>query len=139
MDKLKLDKPLLAPQYVWEAYQTIEKVKSNSPKDELTALVSLIRRVCEIDSELSPFDKKIDENFQKWIFKQNAGQHNRFSEEQMNWLREIKNHVVSSYHIELEDLDFTPFDAKGGRGRMWQLFGEEMNEIIEEMNEVLVA
>jgi type I restriction enzyme R subunit len=139
LDKLKLDKPLLAPQYVWEAYQAIEKVKSNSPKDELTALISLIRRVCEIDTELSPFDKKIDENFQRWIFKQNAGQHNRFSEEQMNWLREIKNHVVSSYHIELEDLDFTPFDAKGGRGRMWQLFGEEMNGIIEEMNEVLVA
>jgi len=29
--------------------------------------------------------------------------------------------------------------AKGGRGRMWQIFGEEMNEIIEEMNEVLVT
>ena len=139
MDKLKLDKPLLAPQNVWEAYQAVENVKSNSPKDELAALVSLIRRVCDIDSELSPFDKKIDDNFKKWIFKQNAGQHNRFTEEQMNWLREIKNHVVSSYHIELEDLDFTPFDAKGGRGRMWQLFGEEMNGIIEEMNEVLVA
>jgi type I restriction enzyme R subunit len=36
-------------------------------------------------------------------------------------------------------LDYTPFDAQGGRGRMFQLFGEEINEIINELNEVLAA
>jgi type I restriction enzyme R subunit len=51
----------------------------------------------------------------------------------------IKDHVVSSYHIEMDDLDYTPFDAQGGRGRMHQLFGNEMNEIINELNEVLAA
>ncbi len=139
MEKLKLEKPLLAPDYVWNAYSAVENVKSQQPKDELTALVSLIRRVCGIDDELKPFDKTINENFQNWIFKQNAGQHNRFSTEQMEWLRMIKDHVVSSYHIEIDDLDYTPFDAQGGRGRMHQLFGNEMNEIINELNEVLAA
>ncbi len=71
--------------------------------------------------------------------KQNAGQHNCFTQEQMDWLRMIKDHVVSSYHIEIEDLDYTPFDALGGRGKMYQLFGNEMNEIIKELNEVLAA
>ena len=28
---------------------------------------------------------------------------------------------------------------EGGRGKMWELFGENMNEIIEELNEKLVA
>ena len=79
MEKLKLDNPLLAPDYVWDAYVAIEDVKSNKPKDELTALVSLIRRACGIDTELKAFDITIDENFKTWIFKQNAGQHNRFS------------------------------------------------------------
>ena len=142
MEKLKLEKPLLAPHYVWEAYKVVDGVKTQnlaSPKDELTALVSLIRRVCGIDQELKPFDKTINENFQNWIFKQNAGQHNRFTTEQMEWLRMIKDHVVSSYHIEIDDLDYTPFDAQGGRGRMHQLFGNEMNEIINELNEVLAA
>lgn len=139
MEKLKLEKPLLAPDYVWNAYAAIETVKSKKPDDELTALVSLIRRACGIDTELKAFDKTIDENFKKWIFKQNAGQHNRFSQEQMDWLRMIKDHVVSSYHIEIEDLDYTPFDAQGGRGKMHQLFGKEMNEIINELNEVLAA
>jgi type I restriction enzyme R subunit len=138
-DKLKLDKPALAPDYVWAAYSQLEAVKSKQPLDELTALVSLIRRACGIDPELKAFDTTIDENFKNWIFKQNAGKHNRFTAEQMEWLRELKNHVVNSYHLEIEDLDYTPFDEKGGRGKMYQLFGAEMNDIINELNEVLAA
>lgn len=138
-DKLKLDKPTLAPDFVWAAYNQLEEVKSKQPEKVLTALVSLIRRACGIDSELKPFDKTIDDNFKNWIFKQNAGKHNRFTPEQMDWLRELKNHVVNSYHIELDDLDYTPFDEKGGRGKMYQLFGAEMAQIIEELNEVLAA
>jgi type I restriction enzyme R subunit len=138
-DKLTSEKPMFAPETVWNAYATLEELKSQQPKDELTALVSLIRRACGIDSELKAFDKTIDENFKNWIFKQNAGQHNRFTNEQMDWLRMIKDHVVSSYHIELDDLDYTPFDSQGGRGKMFQLFGNEMNEIINELNEVLAA
>jgi type I restriction enzyme R subunit len=139
MEKLKLEKPQLAPDYVWNAYEAIEEVKSKQPADELTALVSLIRRMTGIDTELRAFDKTIDENFRKWIFKQNEGKHNRFSTEQVDWLRMIKDHIVSSYHIEIDDLDYTPFDANGGRGRMYQLFGKDMEEVIDELNQVLVA
>jgi type I restriction enzyme R subunit len=138
-DILKTEKPMLAPQYIWNAYETLEKVKSKQPKDELTALVSLIRRACGIDAELKAYDKTIDENFRNWIFQQNAGNHKRFNDEQMEWLRMLKEHVVSSYHIEIDDLDYTPFDSKGGKGKMHQLFGDEMTKIIEELNEILVA
>jgi type I restriction enzyme, R subunit len=138
-EKLQHNKPFLAPDYVWNAYTAIEDVKGNCPKDELTALVSLIRRACGIDKELKAFDKTIDENFKNWIFKQNAGKHNRFTPAQMDWLRMIKDHVISSHHIEIEDLDYTPFDSRGGRGKMHQLFGKQMNDIINELNEVLAA
>ena len=139
LEKLQIEKPLLAPDYVWEAYKAVEEVKTEQPKDQLTALVSLIRRACGIDNSLSAYDKTIDENFKKWIFQQNAGQHNRFTQEQLDWLRMIKDHVVSSYHIEMEDLDYTPFDSKGGRGKMYELFGDSMTSIIDELNEVLAA
>lgn len=139
LEKLKIDKPILAPDYVWEAYKAVEEVKTEQPKDQLTALVSLIRRACGIDESLNAYDKTIDENFKKWIFQQNAGQHNRFTQEQMDWLRMIKDHVVSSYHIELDDFDNLPFDAHGGRGKMYELFGDSMTSIIDELNEVLAA
>ncbi len=139
MEKLKLDKPLLAPHYVWEAYAQIEEVKSDSPKNELVALVSLIRRVSGIDPQLTPYNKIVDKNFQDWVFKKHSGAGEKFTEEQMAWLRMLKDHIASSFHIEIDDLDFTPFDSKGGRGKMWQLFGDKMNAIIEELNEELVA
>ncbi len=34
---------------------------------------------------------------------------------------------------------FRQFDAKGGKGKMLQLFGEKMNEIINELNEALAV
>lgn len=139
LDQLKLDRPLLAPNYVWEAYQQLDQVKENSPKSELIALVSLVRKVTGIDVQLTPYDRTVNQNFQKWIFQQNAGQHNRFTEEQVDWLRMIKDHISNSFHIDVEDLDYTPFDAKGGRGKMWHLFRENSESIIFELNEILTA
>ncbi len=80
LDRLKADKPAIAPVRIWHAYEQLEKVNGTSPKNEL---------------------------------------------------------IASSIHIEQEDLDLTPFDAHGGRGKMWQLFGERMGAIIDELNEVL--
>ncbi len=138
-DKLKMDKPLLAPLNVWKAYEQLEKVKTETPKNELIALVSLIRRVTEIDTVLTAYDSKVDKNFQDWIFKRHSSPGNKFTEVQMDWLRMIKEHIASSFHLEIDDLDYTPFDAQGGRGKMWQLFGDDMDEIINELNEALAA
>jgi type I restriction enzyme, R subunit len=57
----------------------------------------------------------------------------------MEWLRLIKEHVMSSFCLEQGDLDFAPFDAKGGVGKMYQLFGDEMDGIIQDINEGLAA
>jgi len=37
------------------------------------------------------------------------------------------------------DLDYAPFDGKGGIGKMIQLFGDDLHPIINEMNEALAA
>jgi type I restriction enzyme, R subunit len=138
LEKLKLERPLLAPMQVWRAYEQLEKA-TGSPKSELIALVSLLRRISGIDSTLIDYSNKVDLNFRDWILKKNAGQHNRFTEEQMQWLRMIKDHIATSIHLDADDLDYTPFDAEGGKGKMWQLFGEQMDEIINELNEALAA
>lgn len=138
LEKLKLEKPYLAPFQLWKAYEQLEKA-TGSPKSELIALVSLLRRIAGIDATLTDYANKVDLNFRDWMLKKNAGQHNRFSEEQMQWLRMIKDHIATSIHLEADDLDYTPFDAAGGKGKMWQLFGEQMGEIINELNEALAA
>lgn len=80
----------------------------------------------------------MDKNFKDWVFKKQAGTL-KFTEEQMQWLRMIKEHVASSFHIEKDDFYLNPFNANGGLGKMWQLFGEQTDEIIDELNEVLAA
>lgn len=137
-EKLKTEKPVLAPLAVWKAYEQLEKT-NGSAKNELIALVSLIRKIAGIDTTLTAYDKTVDRNFQEWIFKKNAGQHNAFTEAQMQWLRMMKDYVANSFSIDKDDFDLSPFNAEGGLSKMWQLFGEETDSIINELNEVLAA
>ncbi len=51
----------------------------------------------------------------------------------------IRDHIVSSFHLDRDDLNMVPFDAKGGLGKMHRLFGDQMDEVIGEMNEALAA
>jgi type I restriction enzyme R subunit len=138
LTNIKANKPRFAPSIVWEAYRQLEETNPQSPKSEIIALVSILRRLTELDSKLTGYDLTIDKNFQKWVFSKQAGSL-KYTTEQMEWLRMIKEHIATSFHLEVEDLDYTPFDAQGGRGKMWQLFGEEMNNIIDELNEALAA
>lgn len=138
VDKIIQEKPTLAPMSVWRAYEQLENV-SGQPKNEMVALVSLIRKVVGIDKALTPYDKTVDKNFADWVWKKQQGASIKFTKEQMDWLYMLKEQIATSVHIETDDLDYTPFDAKGGRGKMWQLFGDEMEKIINELNEALAA
>jgi type I restriction enzyme, R subunit len=137
LEKLQSEKPLLAPLHVWRAYEALEQC-SGSPRNELTAIVSLIRKITGLDKTLTAFDKIVDKNFQDWVFKKQAGA-TKFNDEQMQWLRMMKDYVINSFHIEKDDFDLNPFNAQGGLGRMWQLLGEQTEEIINELNEALAA
>lgn len=136
-EQLSASGPTLTPMTVWKAFEQIEPA-NGSPKNELIALVSLIRKVIGIDSSLTAYDKTVDKNFQKWVFKQQAGTL-KFTEEQMAWLRMIKDYVAGSFHLDKDDFELDPFNKNGGLGKMWQLFGDKTDTIIEELNEVLAA
>ncbi|MCP4992453.1 MAG: restriction endonuclease subunit R, partial [Gammaproteobacteria bacterium] len=139
MDKLKADKPTLAPVSVWNAYSQLDDYKGKQPINELTTLVALIRRVCGIDKTLSTYDSTVRRNFQNWIMKHHAGAGDKFNEDQMQWLQMIRDHIISSFHFERDDLEMAPFDGQGGLGKMYQLFGADMDGLIDEMNEELAA
>jgi type I restriction enzyme, R subunit len=136
-EAIRTAKPLLAPMHIWKAYEQLEKV-TGQPKNELMALVSLVRKVAGMDDTLTSFDKTVDKNFQNWIFRKQAGTL-KYTEEQVQWLRMIKDYIVASFHVDREDFELDPFNKKGGLGKMWQLFGEETDSLINELNESLVA
>ena len=138
-DKLKSDQPRLAPLRVWQAYSLLDEYKGSQPASELTALIALIRRVCGIDGTLSPYSETVRRNFQDWIMTHHSGSGEKFNEEQMDWLRMIRDHIIDSFHLERDDLEMAPFDGKGGMGQMYKLFGDRMDSVIDELNEALAA
>ena len=137
--KLKQDRPRLAPLNVWRAYAHLDDYTGAIPVGELTALVALIRRVCGLDETLTRHSDRVRRNFQTWVLKRHAGAGEKFSDEQMDWLRMIRDHLATSFTVERDDLELAPFDAHGGLGRMYALFGDRMDDVMSEMNEALAA
>lgn len=133
-EKIKLDKPAIAPVNVWRAYEQLEKV-TGQPKNEMVALVSLIRKVAGIDAALTPYDKTVDRNFQQWLFKKQAGTL-KFTRGQMDFLYFIKEQISNSLHFEAEDFELS---GQGMLGRAFNAFGEELYQIINELNEALAV
>ena len=139
MAKLRADAPRFAPLRIWQAYRHLENYQGKQPINELTALIALIRRACGIDTSLTAFDDTVRKNFQNWIMAHHAGAGQKFNEAQMTWLQMIRDHICTSFHIEHDDLDMAPFDSAGGRGKMFQLFGDRMDPILAELNMALAA
>ena len=137
---------LLSPPYnltieqVWNAYERVEpkKVRHKSTVGMLTDIISLIRFELRLDETLEPYSELVNRRFKEWVFKRNAGP-KQFNEEQMNWLRMIKDHIVSSVRIEKDDFELSPFVDEGGLGKFYQLFGGETEKIIKEINTELAA
>lgn len=124
---------------LWECYaiKKPDKVK-HSTMAQLTDLISIIRFEMGYADNLTPFADKVNYNFMQWTFRRNTGSVH-FTEEQMEWLRLIKEHIIASLSILPEDLDLTPFDRKGGLMAFYKAFGEDYENILNEMNMELVA
>lgn len=139
LERLKADRPALAPARVWSAFQQIEEQTLAAPKQELVALVSLLRRIVGLDENLTDYSGLVRKRFQEWVFKRHAGNAPKFTDEQMAWLRMIADHIATSFHVTKADLELAPFDARGGLGKFYQLFGTDYEAILDELNERLVA
>jgi type I restriction enzyme R subunit len=90
------------------------------------------------ENELVPFPEKVQVNFRAWIEQQQASG-KRFTDEQRRWLEMIRDHIAANLQIETEDFDYAPFAQEGGIGKVWQLFGGDLQRIIDELNETLAA
>lgn len=125
---------------LWDCYAIAkpDRVRGRSTIHQLADLIAMIRFEMGYGDNLQPFAETVNYNFKQWIFRRNAGAVH-FTEEQMEWLRLVKDHIAVSLSIEPEDLELNPFDRKGGLGRFYEVFGEAYQKILDEMNIELVA
>jgi len=132
---------LLTTERLWSAYARIKtsQVKGSDTRHQLTDLVSLVRFAIGLDGELRPFSEQVDKRFQTWIFRHNAQRTTAFTPEQTEWLRLMKDHIASSCSIGRDDFDYAELASKGGLQKAWNVLGKELDTLMNEMNEELVA
>ena len=135
----KLKQKGITVERLWDCYaiKKPDKVRRGTMA-QLTDLISIIRFEMGYAENLTPFADKVNYNFMQWTLKRNAGAVH-FTDEQMEWLRLIKDHIAASLSILPEDLDLTPFDRKGGLLGFYEVFGDGYEALLNEMNEEFVA
>ncbi len=113
-------------------------MRQAGPQKLLTNLVSLLRYALGQAETLEPFPDVVRERFQAWLAEQEAAGR-VFTSDQMAWLELIRDQIGASLAVSPESFDLAPFFQRGGVARAYQLFGDELEDLVTEMNEVLVA
>jgi type I restriction enzyme R subunit len=87
------------------------------------------------ENELVPYPERVAANFKAWLAQQGSA----FTSEQIHWLEMIRDHIAANLGINLDDFEYAPFNKEGGLGRVHQLFGEALPEVLASLNGALAA
>lgn len=131
---------LLEPVDIWRAYVRLDgdRVKGN-PAGTLSDVVMLLRYGVGASSTLKPLSAVAASRFNLWLLQQErVGR--VYTEAQKAWLRAIRDHIAADAVIALQDLmEATEFVALGRLDRAYALFGAQLEPLLEELPQALVA
>lgn len=124
---------------LWQAYELVEPEKVRGPGGrQLVDVIALVRHAIDPNTPLAPVGLTVAERYQQWLAeKQAAGM--TFTADQQKWLDAIKDHIASSLNFEQDDFEGVPFHDFGGLGRAYELFGDKLAAILDELNARLAA
>ncbi|WP_394230278.1 type I restriction endonuclease subunit R [Shewanella colwelliana] len=130
----------LAPIEVWKAYEQLEaaKVKGVPPATLLTNIVSLISYATGLKDVLEPFPEVVERRFYTWLAQQEQTGV-EFDTTQLEWLNLIKQQIAQNAEMMIEDFDYAPFNQQGGVLKAKQLFGDKLDNVVNELNGYLIA
>ena len=124
---------------LWQAYEAVEpgNVQGNGGKS-LVDLIALVRHAISPDEPLVPVGMTVEQRYEQWLADQ-AAAGVTFTPDQRQWLDAIRDHIAKSLAIEQDDFDEVPFSQYGGLGKAYELFGERLTSILDELNARLAA
>ncbi|MCS2609662.1 DEAD/DEAH box helicase family protein [Halomonas dongshanensis] len=133
--------PHLAVANVWQAYKRLEasRVRGAPVDEQLTEVVSLVRYALGQADTLEPIDAVVERRFNLWLGREKkAGR--EYNAEQEAWLRAIAAYLAANAEIAPRDFMEVPSLAdRGGILRARQVLGNGLNEMLNDLQETLVA
>ncbi|NLB65428.1 MAG: DEAD/DEAH box helicase family protein [Lentisphaerae bacterium] len=138
---LRSSPPFLTVPAVWQAYQRLNAahVRGAPVPNQLTEAVSLVRYTLGQVENLEPFGIAVQQRFNLWLGREkNAGR--EYSTEQQDWLRIIAKYIEANAEISTQALiEVASFTDKGGLLTAQRLFGDQLHNLLQELQEALVA
>ena len=123
----------LSCEALWFAYQQRFPNRVQGNVKRRTDLISLIRFAIGESNFLEPFSVTVKRNFDEWMVDKS------FTLEQYRWLEMIRDHIATSLDIRMEDFGYAPFAEQGNGAKVYQLFGDELDNILKDLTEKLVS
>ncbi|WP_323670771.1 DEAD/DEAH box helicase family protein [Candidatus Poriferisodalis multihospitum] len=127
------------PDALWQAYETLDKSKVRGSGHRVrTDLVSLVRYALGEADMLVSYPELVDERFEAWLLQQSSAGRT-FSQEQAAYLELIKRRIATNLGIAPGELMEPPFSSEGGLGKAKQLFGDQLDALLDELTAALAA
>ena len=119
---------------LWQAYQRLNESRvRGSGQRQLADIVALVRYATGEADELAPFADHVNRRFEGWLaMQETAGR--EFTDEQRWWLEAIRDRIAGNVSAEMRDLQNSPLDQRGGLIAAYDLFGDDLQSIIDELN-----
>ena len=122
----------LSCEALWFAYQQRFPNRVQGNIEQWTDLISLIRFAIGESYFLEPFRVTVNRNFEEWL------EGRTFTSEQLYWLKLIRDHITTSLDIRMADFEYAPFAELGNGAKVYQLFGDDLDNILKDLTEKLV-
>ena len=132
-DALKEPPDVLTYESLWFAYQRRSPNSVRGSVEQRTDLISLVRYAIGENAFLEPFGVTVNRKFGEWI----TGK--AFTQEQREWLELMRNHIATSLDIRMSDFEYAPFAEHGNGAKVYQLFGDRLEDILTDLTKKLVS
>ncbi len=115
------------------AYRQVYPMQVRGNLGQRTDIISLVRFAMGESAFLEPFSVSVNRRFGEWLASQT------FTEEQLLWLEMIRDHIATSLDIRMEDFEYAPFAELGNGAKVYELFGDGLEDLLKELTEKLVS
>ena len=133
-DALKSPPRSWTTERLWEAYRRLDQSKvRGSGQRQLADIVSVVRYAIGDADELTPFADSVRARYDAWLAAQPAAGR-AFTDEQLRWLEDFQDHIAGSVSIDVGDFAYAPFTQNGGIARAYEVFGDDLCALLEELN-----
>lgn len=97
-------------------------------------IISMIKNADDRTNPLLTAEERVDRAIEA------LKREHTFTAEQLEWLNYIRQHLVVNLAIEKDNFDLVPvLERHGGLAKARKIFGNDLDQIIEEINYKLVA